>query len=101
MEEGHPCRTAVELRILGRVQGVGFRYSTQERAAQLELCGIVRNEPDGSVYVHAEGDSANLAEFLKWCDHGPRSARVEDVIRRETAPQDLIGFRITHGIDQC
>ena len=54
---------AVQARVSGRVQGVSFRWYTQERARQLGVTGWVRNDPDGSVLVHAEGedDAVELA----------------------------------------
>lgn len=44
----------------GRVQGVGFRASTQDLARRLPLTGFVRNEPDGSVHLEAQGDDAAI-----------------------------------------
>lgn len=63
--------------VAGRVQGVGFRYSTQERARSLGLCGWVRNLPDGRVEAEFEGPRPALEEMLEWCRHGPRFAAVE------------------------
>lgn len=65
-------------KIYGRVQGVGFRYAAAEEAACLRIALLVaRNEPDGSVYIEAEGEGASLEKFLAWCRRGPRSAKVE------------------------
>ena len=51
--------------ILGRVQGVGFRYFARQRAEAHGIAGFVRNLPDGSVEVHAEGPAAALAEMVR------------------------------------
>jgi len=66
-------------RIIGRVQGVGFRNFTRMRARQLGVAGWVRNEQDGSVRLEAEGPRGALEELLDAVKEGPRMARVEDV----------------------
>lgn len=66
--------------IRGRVQGVSFRYNTQLEAWNLGLTGWVRNEPDGSVYVVAEGNEIVLKEFVSYLNRGPRSARVDSIV---------------------
>ena len=50
----------VRLLIHGRVQGVFFRASAQQKAVELELSGWVRNNSDGSVEILAEGEGVNL-----------------------------------------
>lgn len=65
------------IRVLGRVQGVLFRDSARRNAKKLNLSGFVRNEPNGSVYIEAEGEEENLKEFLEWCRKGPFFARVD------------------------
>lgn len=50
----------------GRVQGVGFRYSTRAEALRLGLTGFARNAPDGSVHVEAEGAPDAVDELLEW-----------------------------------
>ena len=49
----------------GRVQGVGFRYMTQDYALELGLLGWVRNLADGSVQMVAEGDETDILELIK------------------------------------
>ncbi len=66
-------------RVRGRVQGVSFRYATQQRALRLNLTGWVRNENDGSVSVVAEGSRAQLGLLLRLLRAGPPSARVDKV----------------------
>jgi acylphosphatase len=63
----------------GRVQGVGFRYSTIHEARRLGVLGTVRNCPDGSVEVIAEGESEKLQRFLQWLRRGPSAAHVSEL----------------------
>lgn len=49
----------------GRVQGVGFRYTTREIASQYAVTGFVRNQPDGSVLLVAEGKPDELERFVR------------------------------------
>lgn len=66
-------------RIHGRVQGVGFRYWTQQEARQLGLDGWVRNCPDCTVEAVATGRDDLLDAFEQWLQHGPPGATVEKV----------------------
>lgn len=75
----------VTLKISGVVQGVFFRASTKEKAVALNITGLVRNEPDGSVYAEAEGEEEKLMEFVAWCHHGPPRAVVKTCDVREGA----------------
>lgn len=71
----------------GRVQGVGFRYSTQQEAQCLGLTGYARNMDDGSVEVVACGESGKVEQLLAWLKAGgPRSARVERVLTEPHQP---------------
>jgi len=65
------------IQIFGRVQGVGFRYSARLAARNYGIKGYVRNMPDGSVYIEAEGHEKNVTEFINWCRKGPDSAYIE------------------------
>jgi acylphosphatase len=67
----------VRFRVLGRVQGVGFRAHTQRRAQRLGLSGFVQNEPDGAVVGEAERDATAVAAFVEWLQYGPDWARVD------------------------
>ena len=63
--------------IRGEVQGVGFRWSVQRKAAELGLTGYAENLPDGSVRVEAEGDPDRLDQLEAFLHQGPRWAEVQ------------------------
>ncbi|MBX7050843.1 MAG: acylphosphatase [Flavobacteriales bacterium] len=67
------------IKIKGKVQGVFFRKSAQEKAVSLGLTGFVRNESDGSVYVEAQGLKDQLEMFTDWCGEGPPMSHVTSV----------------------
>ena len=54
-----------QIRVWGRVQGVGFRFFTQQLAIQLDLCGTVQNKMDGSVFAVAQGEEKAVACFIE------------------------------------
>ncbi|MCX7818670.1 MAG: acylphosphatase [Kiritimatiellae bacterium] len=64
MKDSSSPTGALRLRVQGRVQGVGFRYSTIEVARRFRVTGYVMNLPDGSVEIVAEGEPAELTAFL-------------------------------------
>lgn len=70
--------------VSGDVQGVGFRYSTRERARELGVAGWVRNLPDGSVEAEVEGEAGAVERMLAWLGRGPSDARVASVVVTET-----------------
>ena len=87
----------VRLHIIGRVQGVWYRGSTQAEAYRLGVHGWVRNLPDGSVEALLEGEPAAVRALIAWCRVGPPGARVAEVVESpEPAAGDLRGFRIHH-----
>jgi acylphosphatase len=69
----------MRLEVNGHVQGVGFRYSAMLMARNLNLSGWVKNRPDGSVCLEAQGDPESLSLMIKWCYQGPSRAVVESV----------------------
>lgn len=74
------------LMIDGRVQGVGYRMSTQQIAQKLSLVGWVQNLSNGQVEVIAEGQSVQLQQLVDWAWQGPRFAEVKDISITEQAP---------------
>ncbi|HEX6213676.1 MAG TPA: acylphosphatase [Vicinamibacterales bacterium] len=88
-------RMARRFVISGRVQGVGFRYFTQDAARREGLHGFVRNNDDGTVEAVAEGESEALERFERAIRRGPSRSRVEQVMIDEIAPNAATtGFEI-------
>ena len=86
---------AITATVTGRVQGVGFRFTTQRVATQLGLDGWVRNQPDGSVQTWAQGPSTLMERFIGFLEEGPPASRVLAVDVNDVTPDpDLDGFRV-------
>jgi acylphosphatase len=86
--------TAVRAVIRGRVQGVSFRWYTREEAERLGVAGWVRNRPDGSVELWAEGAREAVEALLAWCHRGPPAARVSGVETDWGQATEAQGFTI-------
>jgi acylphosphatase len=84
----------VRASVRGRVQGVGFRWWTEDEARTLGLAGWVRNEPDGSVTALMSGPAEAVDQMLARLRIGPPAARVESVTANPADPAGLSsGFR--------
>ncbi len=70
---------SAKIRVTGRVQLVGFRYFTRQWADDLGLYGWVKNERDGSVSAHVEGNKVRIEQLTEELKSGPANARVENV----------------------
>ncbi len=75
---------SLKINIFGRVQGVSFRYYTQQKARELGIRGYVKNMPDGSVYIEATGKEDQMDQFVDFCRQGPSMARVENLEMENT-----------------
>jgi acylphosphatase len=65
--------------ITGKVQGVGLRDFIQNAAAELELVGYTKNNPDGSVFVLAQGEPEALRQFVEYLHEGSPLAKIAGV----------------------
>jgi acylphosphatase len=89
--------TARRYVVSGRVQGVGFRFFVRDAADREGIRGWVRNHPDRTVEVLAEGDAEAILRFEMALRRGPRGARVDDVLVEPAPPLTASdGFRIEH-----
>jgi acylphosphatase len=84
----------LNITITGKVQGVYFRASAHVEAVRHNLSGFARNEPNGDVYIEAEGGNEGIGHFLNWCSKGPDTAKVERILVEEAEVCDYQGFEI-------
>ena len=97
---GRPADTMrLDATVVGRVQGVGFRWFVLDAARRLELSGWVANEAAGSVRCVAQGPRPALDALLRELEVGPLGARVERVVPRwGPARAALAPFEIRSGV---
>ena len=68
-----------EIKITGKVQGVGFRYFAHQKAIEIGITGWVKNSRDGGVLIIAQGDETDLNTFIDFLQIGPARARVDNI----------------------
>ena len=73
----------VKVTVFGRVQGVGFRFTTVHLAENLGVDGMVRNERNGSVYVEASGSEDKIDDFITELAKGPSPSADVDKVQVE------------------
>ena len=83
------------IRVFGRVQGVGFRFACRKTAVSYGIKGFVKNLYDGSVYIEAEGTKAQMNYFIDWCSKGPQYAGIDEVRVTEGNFKNFSHFDIT------
>jgi acylphosphatase len=81
-----------QVRITGRVQGVGYRYWVEQKATARGLEGWVRNRRDGSVEALFAGPAGVVSDMIALCRRGPSSARVE-AVTEEPVDADALNLR--------
>ena len=70
---------SADVLIVGRVQGVGFRFYAHDTACRLGLCGYVMNLRGGGVRAYAEGPRQSLEAFVRELRRGPAGSLVQRV----------------------
>jgi acylphosphatase len=84
----------IVIRVSGKVQGVFFRQSTQEKAKSLGITGVARNLENGDVEIIATGSRELLDELIEWCRTGPPKAKVTDVKTKELPLRTFENFKV-------
>lgn len=87
-------KKSYRITISGKVQNVGFRYYSVRTAMEFNIVGYVKNLPDGTVYIEAEGESVALELFTEWCRRGPEWSRVDRFDIQEQPLMNFDGFRV-------
>ena len=83
--------------IKGRVQGVWFRATIQERALARGVTGWVKNTYDGYVEAVFEGDAEEVEKLVRWCHKGPPGAIVKEVqVKTEVYTGEYSAFLIEY-----
>jgi acylphosphatase len=77
---------ARNLRVEGRVQGVGYRDAMVDAALAANVQGFVRNTAEGHVEANLQGGEEAVARMIAWAARGPRMARVERVLVEAADP---------------
>ncbi|MEL4896127.1 acylphosphatase [Crocosphaera sp. Alani8] len=88
----------VHVFVSGKVQGVGYRYSTAQTAKKLGIRGWVRNCFDGRVEAIFEGTEPLIEQMVQWCHRGPDSAKVTDVVIEKVKTKSYLGFEVRETI---
>ncbi len=81
--------------ISGKVQGVGYRLSTEQEARKARVSGWVKNLPDGRVEAVFEGEQDAVEKMIQWSHYGPSAAVVKNVDVEYETPQGLSDFQVT------
>ena len=77
----------VELKVVGKVQKVGFRWCSQKAAGRIGLSGFCQNLADGSVQIQVQGNEEDVNRFISWAYHGVPDAAVDRV---DTLPIEVV-----------
>lgn len=89
-----PDYICVHIFISGKVQGVGYRFSTRQQAQKLGINGWVSNLPDGRVEAVLAGDRRAIEQMIQWCRIGPAAAVVQNLTVEEIESKVINGFTI-------
>jgi len=89
---------AIRVSVRGRVQRVGYRRFILDLAQELGVSGYVKNLPDGSVELYAQGENTDLSRFIELVKSPPPPAHVTRFEIREAKPNPRLKlFRIIYG----
>jgi acylphosphatase len=89
------AQTAKHIIFTGRVQGVGFRYTTYHIAKRYKLAGFVRNCPDGTVEMFAQGPADDIIACIRGIEESFHGYIRQTNIEEDTFNPQYTDFNIT------
>jgi len=84
----------VNILVTGKVQRIGFRFTSMQTAVKLGVNGFVMNVDQDKVYIEAEGDENKVEEFINWCKKGPTWANVKQISVEKGVVKSFTSFEI-------
>jgi acylphosphatase len=84
----------ISITVSGKVQGVFYRANTEKKAKEIGVSGFVRNEPNGDVYIEAQGTETQLEQLKDWCKKGPERAVINHMHSSPMELKEETGFYI-------
>ena len=69
----------VNILVTGKVQKIGFRFTSMQEAVRIGVFGFVMNVGHDKVYIEAEGEEQKIEKFTEWCKKGPTWARIDQI----------------------
>lgn len=89
-------KEALDIEVHGIVQGVGFRPFIYKIARRHLINGWVLNATAG-VFIHAEGESKDIDDFvMEISDNAPAASRVDEILMKEVPLEDFESFTIRY-----
>lgn len=85
---------SVKLKVYGKVQGVFYRKTAQQKAKELNLQGWVKNSPDNTVEMFIQGPESEVIKMIAWCRQGPKNAVVSKIDAEDSTTQNYSDFKI-------
>lgn len=87
------------IKVLGRVQGVGFRYFAQYNASSYNITGYAQNCEDGTVRMEVQGEEKNIDKYLSIIRNGNRFVKVEEIVMKKIdVKNNEKGFNIKYSL---
>lgn len=84
----------LDIKLIGKVQGVGLRYKIKEIADELSLYGYARNLDDSSVSIEIEGSEASISKFWEWLESNPGHSNITGLKKVEGQIKKYRDFQI-------
>lgn len=84
----------IQIRIFGRVQGVGFRHFVSKQAIHSRVTGWVKNCSDGSVEIKVQGDKEDVSLFIDNIKKGNSFSRITNLDMYDSLEESFNEFLV-------